>query len=89
MSSKTKQAKGNPADLRVRNIIFSDTAGELPRLVDGPDNPVYLRVTLPCHVEVPLGLSVRYPDFDFAESAMVTLYGGAREFAKDKKELVR
>ncbi len=87
--NRTKRVKGEPADLRVRNIIFSDTAGELPQMIDGANNPVYLRVTLPCKVEVPFGLTVRYPDFDFKNTAMVTLYGGAREFAKDKKESVR
>lgn len=83
MNRTKRRTKGNPADLRVRNILFTDTAGKLPQMVDGDENPVILRVTLPCKVDVPLGLSVRYPDYNFDGAAFVTLYGGAREFKKE------
>lgn len=83
MSHNKTRSSRTPADLRVREVVFKNTASELAQKIDsGETDAAYIRVSLPCRVAVPLGVCVRYPNFEFDGGAVVTMYGKERESGK-------
>ena len=90
MRAKKRRLHEKPADLRVREVIFKNTSGELAQKIDsGETDAAYIRVSLPCRVAVPLGVCVRYPNFEFDGCAVVTMYGKERESGKWIRESER
>ncbi len=80
MKRTKKFPAGTPAELRVREVVFSHTDKAEPRLLDsGETDAAFIRVALPCRVGIPDGVPRRFPNFDFDGNAMVTIYGKERK----------